>query len=169
MESENSSNINHLLTSQSPLTATQLEDIRLKLGMKRRQIAQLLGVDPSAWTRWTRLETAAPLWVGRALGWYQQLLEKDPAVKIAHEKSYEMDQLRAEILEFRHQLKNHQKAPVSLESMNLGLPQLDFVEKNSADEQLQNMSKNEAVSAGWKLLLLINFFLLGLLVLIQIL
>jgi transcriptional regulator with XRE-family HTH domain len=59
-----------------------LEEIRGKLGLTQRKMAQLLMVDPSAWTRWTKkgsIETAPPH-IYRALQWYMTLLEKIPGL-----------------------------------------------------------------------------------------
>jgi hypothetical protein len=55
-----------------------LEDIRFRLGLSARKMAQLLMVDPSAWTRWTRKITPPPPHIFRALQWYLCLLEKSP-------------------------------------------------------------------------------------------
>lgn len=61
-----------------------LEDIREKLGLSQRKIAQLLLVDPSAWTRWTSDDgPGAPPHVWRALTWYLALQEKFPALDAA--------------------------------------------------------------------------------------
>lgn len=59
-----------------------LEEIRQKLGLTQRKIAQLLMVDPSAWTRWTKKggEEMAPPHIYRALQWYMTLLEKIPGL-----------------------------------------------------------------------------------------
>lgn len=55
-----------------------LEDIRFRLGLSARKMAQLLLVDPSAWTRWTKKITPPPPHVFRALQWYLTLQEKNP-------------------------------------------------------------------------------------------
>lgn len=47
-----------------------LEDVRIKLGLSRRRICQVLMVDPSAWTRWTTGKSDAPPHVYQALRWY---------------------------------------------------------------------------------------------------
>lgn len=57
-----------------------LEKIRTELGLSQRKMAQLLLVDPSAWTRWTRPGEEAPPHVWRALQWYLSLQEKTPAL-----------------------------------------------------------------------------------------
>ena len=44
-----------------------LEEMRLKLGLSRRQICQKLLVDPSAWTRWSATGDGAPAHVYRTL------------------------------------------------------------------------------------------------------
>lgn len=56
-----------------------IEDIRFRLGLSARKMAQLLLVDPSAWTRWTKKITPPPPHIYRALQWYLILQEKNPA------------------------------------------------------------------------------------------
>ena len=60
-----------------------LEKAREMLGLSQRKMAQLLLVDPSAWTRWTQTEQGAPPHVWRALAWYLALQEKYPALDAA--------------------------------------------------------------------------------------
>lgn len=61
-----------------------LESVRESLGLSQRKMAQLLLVDPSAWTRWTSGDAAenksAPPHVWRALAWYLALQDKYPAL-----------------------------------------------------------------------------------------
>lgn len=57
-----------------------IEDVRLKLGLSARRICQLLLVDPSAWSRWTRSPSGPPAHVWRALQWYMILNEKIPGL-----------------------------------------------------------------------------------------
>ncbi len=57
-----------------------LEQIRHRLGLSRRKIAQLLMVDPSSWTRWTRKDEDAPPHIYRALEWYLLLQNKYPGM-----------------------------------------------------------------------------------------
>jgi hypothetical protein len=57
-----------------------LESVRSKLGLSQRKMAQLLMVDPSAWTRWNRPGIKAPGVVWRALQWYMILNEKVPGL-----------------------------------------------------------------------------------------
>ncbi|MGZ3775061.1 MAG: hypothetical protein ACXVCY_16515 [Pseudobdellovibrionaceae bacterium] len=57
-----------------------LDEIRGKLGLSQRKIAQLLLVDPSSWTRWTKQKDEAPPHIWRALQWYSALQEKIPGL-----------------------------------------------------------------------------------------
>jgi transcriptional regulator with XRE-family HTH domain len=57
-----------------------LEEVRQRLGLSQRKICQLLMVDPSAWTRWTRSGEDAPPHIYRALQWYLALNEKIPGL-----------------------------------------------------------------------------------------
>jgi transcriptional regulator with XRE-family HTH domain len=57
-----------------------LETVRSQLGLTQRKMAQLLMVDPSAWTRWTRQNDQAPPHIFRALQWYMTLQEKIPGL-----------------------------------------------------------------------------------------
>ncbi len=59
-----------------------LEEIREKLGLSQRKICQLLMVDPSAWTRWTKSGDDAPPHIYRSLQWYLALEEKFPALDV---------------------------------------------------------------------------------------
>jgi len=59
-----------------------LESIRGQLGLTQRKIAQLLLVDPSAWTRWTKPGEKAPPHVYRMLQWYLALQDKYPALDV---------------------------------------------------------------------------------------
>jgi len=57
-----------------------LEKIRENLGLSQRKICQLLMVDPSAWTRWTKRSENPPPHIYRALQWYMILQEKLPGL-----------------------------------------------------------------------------------------
>lgn len=52
-----------------------LEEVRKKIGLSQRKMAQLLMVDPSAWTRWTRPDGEAPPHIYRSLSFFLQLQE----------------------------------------------------------------------------------------------
>lgn len=57
-----------------------LDEIRAQLGLSQRKMAQLLLVDPSSWTRWTKQGDEAPPHIWRALHWYLALNEKIPGL-----------------------------------------------------------------------------------------
>lgn len=57
-----------------------LEKIRQDLGLSARKISQLLMVDPSAWTRWTKKNDEAPPHIWRALQWYLIVRQKVPGL-----------------------------------------------------------------------------------------
>ena len=59
-----------------------LESMRLELGLSQRKMCQLLLVDPSAWTRWTKSGGDAPPHIYRMLQWYLAVQEKYPALDI---------------------------------------------------------------------------------------
>lgn len=55
-----------------------LEAIRERLGLSKRKVCQLLLVDPSAWSRWSKGITQPPPHIYRALSWFLLLQEKHP-------------------------------------------------------------------------------------------
>lgn len=56
-----------------------LESIRMRLGLSKRKICQLLLIDPSSWTRWTNFSgSKPPPHIYRMLQWYLLLKEKHP-------------------------------------------------------------------------------------------
>ena len=57
-----------------------LESVRATLGLSSRKMAQLLMVDPSAWSRWTKSSEGPPPHVWRALQWYMAMQEKIPGL-----------------------------------------------------------------------------------------
>jgi hypothetical protein len=88
-------------------THGNLETIRRQLGLSKRKMAQLLLVDPSAWTRWSKTENEAPPHVYRALQWYLLLQEKHPeyksslwlnAVATPSLSTHEVENLKKEVL-----------------------------------------------------------------------
>ncbi len=54
-----------------------IEIFRARLGLSRRKICDLLMVDPSAWTRWTKPGSDAPPHIYRALEWLDLLEKRD--------------------------------------------------------------------------------------------
>ncbi len=100
-----------------------LEEIRMNLGLSQRKISQLLLIDPSSWTRWTKKGDAVPPHIWRALQWYMTLQEKLPgltpqyflgkdpqilhekALSKIHEESLERKSLEARLQDEIHHLK----------------------------------------------------------------
>lgn len=54
-----------------------IDQIRGDLGLSKRQLAQLLLVDPSSLTRWEN-DGVVPPYIYRSLQWYLALIEKHP-------------------------------------------------------------------------------------------
>jgi transcriptional regulator with XRE-family HTH domain len=100
-----------------------LDTIRRELGLSQRKICQLLMVDPSAWTRWTKttqlssgIESAPPhIW--RALQWYMILQQKIPGLTpeyfLGAREAAKMHQI-SEISEVRSELARHQAETAAL-------------------------------------------------------
>ena len=61
-----------------------LDEVRIRLGLSQRKMAQLLLIDPSSWTRWTKQGDEAPPHIWRALQWYLTLQEKIPGLTPAY-------------------------------------------------------------------------------------
>lgn len=55
-----------------------IDKIRSQLGLSQRQMAQLLMVDPSTWTRWLKQKKGAPPHIYRALQWLMTIREQIP-------------------------------------------------------------------------------------------
>lgn len=116
-----------------------LEEIRENLGLSQRKMAQLLLVDPSSWTRWTKQGDQAPPHIWRALQWYLALREKIPGLtpqyfisshpQVMHEKALkELDIERQERKDNMEELAR-QMAALSHE-------------KESLNEQMRQLKKD---------------------------
>lgn len=95
-----------------------LEQVREKLGLSARKISQLLLVDPSAWTRWTRTyaqgeKDSAPPHIWRALQWYMILQDKIPGLTpqffIGKDSSVVREEAFERIRQMESQLQIRQK------------------------------------------------------------
>ncbi len=82
-----------------------LDQIRSKLGLNRRQMCRLLLVDPSAWTRWTR--TDAPPHVYQALRWLLELRGIRPDVIGPTNFSTRLDEMQSSMQSKIHDLERH--------------------------------------------------------------
>tara|TARA_Y100000780_G_scaffold232398_1_gene263490 strand:- start:13437 stop:14189 length:753 start_codon:yes stop_codon:yes gene_type:complete len=55
-----------------------IESLRINLGMNKKELSDLLMVDPSAMNRWCKGESNAPGYIYQALEWYLMATEKHP-------------------------------------------------------------------------------------------
>lgn len=104
-----------------------LEDIRYRLSLSKRQIAKLLLVDPSAWTRWTRADEDAPPHVYQALSWYLQLSEKHPEMHEPLKLENKVDLLR----------KDYE---TKLQKLNLEIKRLEALQKGPSLDPVYSLS-----------------------------
>lgn len=141
-----------------------LDEIRGNLGLSQRKMAQLLMVDPSSWTRWTRNGDEAPPHIWRALQWYLALNEKLPGLtpqyfisttpQNLHEKALkELEVERQErtqnIDQLNFQMKQfHEERAAFLSEINVLKKDLKFHKKMSIVILLLSLS--------WALILLIG-------------
>lgn len=138
-----------------------LESIRKRLGFNQKQMGELLLVDPSAWSRWTKDGEAnekAPPYVYKALDWYLNSQLKSN-LQLKKSNTPHENEVRP--------ISNHEsKAAVNYENKNTysDYDQLlsDLEEKYSKERaELQDRLKTtEHLQAGWKIFLIINSLLL---------
>lgn len=96
-----------------------LESIRLGLGLSQRKMAQLLLVDPSAWSRWIKNPQSVPPQVYRALQWYLALNEKIPGLTPSYFLIRDFDvKTQEKTTQFEDSLKN-QKEEFQFEILKL--------------------------------------------------
>ncbi len=72
-----------------------LEQIRLSLGYSQRRMCQLLLVDPSAWTRWTKSLSGAPPHIYQALKWLVELKKVNPEAAVPTNLAKRLDFVQA--------------------------------------------------------------------------
>ncbi len=110
-------------------THGDLEGIRRKLGLSKRKVAQLLLVDPSAWTRWTKKKGEAPPHIYRALQWYLLLQDKHPeyksslwlnAVATPSISEHEMENIKREVVNQARMQLDAMPTYLETESVDLG-------------------------------------------------
>lgn len=111
-----------------------LEEIREQLGLSQRKICQMLLVDPSSWTKWSKPGQDAPAYIYRSLQWCLAILEKYPethplALQLMREKSGKIDEI-SQKLEGKLQL--HKSILFDLNS------KMEKIEKNRNDMLKQN-------------------------------
>ncbi len=95
-----------------------LENVRERLGFSRRKMCELLMVDASAWTRWTKPDGEAPPHIYRALQWYLIVHEKYPALNHPFFFSKNVDEkwqkLAAELEKTKRELTNLKKVSLGV-------------------------------------------------------
>jgi transcriptional regulator with XRE-family HTH domain len=142
-----------------------LEDIRARLGLSQRKMAQLLMVDPSAWTRWIKEPSKVPPHVYRSLQWYLELTEKRPQwspensfgpltqklnQKIDETFSGDQGRLQQELAALRHEQEVRSRQIAALQE--------------SLDEKTQSFAEKvdnkDTALAIWKLFILLNSIIL---------
>lgn len=142
-----------------------LETIRAKLNLSKRKVCELLLVDPSAWSRWTSQGGEdAPPYIYRSLQWYLSLIDKDVAWHPMNSflglipkrtESMQLQKLKEELHKLQAKVSEHKEGAVAA-----GPPQ-------SSDElvAIRNLiQKQQDLTSGWKLLVVINLFVLIILV-----
>lgn len=77
-----------------------LESVRAKLNLSQRKMAQLLMVDPSAWSRWVSEGDSAPPHIYRALQWYMTLQEQVPGLNAAYFLQKDTQSLKMELAKY---------------------------------------------------------------------
>jgi hypothetical protein len=138
-----------------------LETVRHRLGLSRRKICQLLLVDPSAWSRWTRSFTAAPPHIYRSLHWYTLLQEKDPALNHRLWLSGVGQERRgSDLVEWQRTMEERQKATEGL----LNQKEKDMEALYDLVSQLETEQSvfKTAVGGSWRVFLLP--FVMGLII-----
>lgn len=130
-----------------------LEDMRAKLGLTKRRMAEFLLVDPSAWTRWTSEENTenAPLHVYKTMSFLMAQFEENPAQFDENKRLLAEADFKSIQTHLKKDL-SQQVAPV-LEDARQSLREEIFREL----EQLKKMAQtHEELSFGWKILLMLN-------------
>lgn len=140
----------------------ELEEIRMNLGLSRRKMCQLLMVDPSSWTRWTRGEVPAPPHIYRALQWYLALIDKNPQWHPQNSFSPVLQQVNlAKIDEVKSSLERR-LAQINSEKQTTTEKLESFVQRWEQEKisTIESALAGEKISFIWKFLLLVNTGLL---------
>jgi transcriptional regulator with XRE-family HTH domain len=120
-----------------------LDDMRKVLGLSRRQICQALMVDPSAWTRWTSNDEAAPAHVYKTLALIMEQNLRDPKTQTPATTSTkaqgQVSEVENSIDDLRSELRSEIHA--HFETLN------------------KSLNETSELNFGWKLLLVLNVVL----------
>lgn len=145
-----------------------LEEIRTGLGLSRRKMCQLLMVDPSAWTRWTKRGSHPPAHVYRALQWYLALIDKQPGWhpknsfnvgEVTRVQDEKMGLLQADL---ERQIAYLKRENTRLEDI-LG----EKIAQIEARNPFIDLEKELSIGMGWKLIALVNFIAVVVMILSQ--
>lgn len=98
-----------------------LESIRSKLGLSQRKMAQLLLVDPSAWTRWNKTGQVPPH-IYRSLQWYLALKEKIPGLSNEY---FLAPHSHSNLREIRQELDSLRQSQPDTEEMRVRISDLE--------------------------------------------
>lgn len=94
-----------------------IEVVRNKLNLSQRKMAQLLLVDPSAWSRWSTPGESAPPHIYRALQWYMSIQEQIPGLNAAYFLQKDTDVLKKELKSFTvNQVQEIEKSIATLQA-----------------------------------------------------
>lgn len=143
-----------------------LEKIRETLGLSQRKICQLLMVDPSAWTRWTKRNENPPPHIYRALQWYMILQEKLPGLTPQYFVGKDPEILHQSALrkiEAESQKRLEFEDAVAIQSLQLENRIKDLTLRNQAlektNESLQGEVRDLKARSVW---IILSFCVLGL-------
>ncbi len=140
-----------------------LEAVRSQLGLSQRQISQLLLVDPSAWTRWTRRGDPVPPHVVRALEWYLALEKKEPAWAEWREQFLKRESALKSLEEWRRQVERRVEKGGQSQISTQAVDDLkaEVAHLREMNHQLkQTLDERATTGLGWKLVSLLNVSLL---------
>lgn len=122
-------------------------------------MAQLLLVDPSAWSRWVKDETKVPPHVIKALQWYLLLEQKDPAFQQWREMIFKREPDPA-FDRWRRGIEDKiDRLPATMPGPS---PVTDQIRERLNELQRENAKLAGEVESrlimgiGWKLILLLN-------------
>lgn len=143
----------------------QLEDMREKLQLSRRQICRALLVDPSAWTRWTRLDldgrpiSEAPAHVYKMLALFLEQKGQGRGIFTDTTVAKSRPEItRADLYRLKSELEKEDQ--VRLENFQFELTQQLRAEAHSQFETMKTtLVKGSELALGWKLLLILNVVL----------
>lgn len=142
-----------------------LEQIREQLGLSQRKMAQLLMVDPSAWTRWIQNEERVPPHVYRSLQWYLRLIEDQPQWHPQQSFRPHLEAQQPHIQkEWDHMQINWEKSLEKFRSQRFELEAVIRDSETSWSREKQRLEakieKKDMSLATWKMIVIVNSLVL---------